>query len=230
MRDAVVAEISAASWSKRKQSGKSIARCRLARKPKLRMRVKPRGSRCKRKRRRNSSTGRVMSRAMLLALLALRSAELRRKPAGNVEVPQIHSLAVLPLANLSNDPNQEYFSDGLTDALITDLAQFGSVKVVSRTSTLRYKDTKKLLPEIAQELNVDAIVEGTVQRSGDRVRITAQLIHGPSDKHLWAKSYERDSGDVFALERSEEHTSELQSQSNLVCRLLLEKKKQSDTS
>jgi len=139
--------------------------------------------------------------AMLLALLALRSAELRRKPAGNVEGVQIHSLAVLPLANLSNDPNQEYFSDGLTDALITDLAQFGSLKVSSRTSTMRYKDTKKSLPEIARELNVDGIVEGTVQRSGDRVRITVQLIHGPSDKHLWANSYERDAGDVFALER-----------------------------
>ena len=140
--------------------------------------------------------------ALLLALLALRPAVLRRKPAGNVEVRQIHSLAVLPLANLSNDPNQEYFSDGLTDALITDLAQVGSVNVSSRTSTMRYKATKQSLPEIARELNVDGIVEGTVQRSGDRVRITAQLIHGPSDKHLWANSYERDAGDVFALERN----------------------------
>jgi TolB-like protein/DNA-binding winged helix-turn-helix (wHTH) protein/lipopolysaccharide biosynthesis regulator YciM len=115
--------------------------------------------------------------------------------------PAIHSLAVIPLANLSNDPNQEYFSDGMTDALITDLAQIGSVKVISRTSSMQYKQTKKSLPEIARELNVDGIVEGTVQRAGDRLRISAQLIHAASDKHLWAKSYEGDMRDVFALER-----------------------------
>ena len=113
---------------------------------------------------------------------------------------QIHSLAVLPLQSLSADPAQEYFSDGMTDALITDLAQIGSVKVISRTSSMQYKQTKKSLPEIAHELNVDGIIEGTVQRSGDRVRITAQLIYGPSDKHLWAKSYEEDLRDVFALQ------------------------------
>jgi len=107
-------------------------------------------------------------------------------------LPVIHSLAVIPLTNLSNDPNQEYFSDGMTDALITDLAQIGSLKVISRTSTIQYKGSKKTLPEIARELNVDGIVEGTVQRSGDRVRITAQLIYAPSDKHVWANSYERD--------------------------------------
>jgi adenylate cyclase len=89
----------------------------------------------------------------------------------------------------------------MTDALITDLAQIGSLKVISRTSTAQYKKTDKPLPKIARELNVDAIVEGTVQRSGDRVRITAQLIHGPSDKHLWANSYEREMRDVFTLER-----------------------------
>jgi TolB-like protein/DNA-binding winged helix-turn-helix (wHTH) protein len=114
--------------------------------------------------------------------------------------PAIHSLAVLPLSNLSNDPNQEYFSDGMTDALITDLAQIGSLKVISRTSSMQYKQTKKSLPEIARELNVDGIVEGTVQRSGDRVRITAQLIYGPSDKHLWANSYDREVRDVLQLE------------------------------
>lgn len=113
---------------------------------------------------------------------------------------QIHSLAVLPLQNLSADPAQEYFSDGMTDALITNLAQIGSVKVISRTSSMQYKQTKKSLPEIAHELNVDGIIEGTVQRSGDRVRITAQLIYGPSDKHFWAKSYEEDLRDVFALQ------------------------------
>ena len=115
--------------------------------------------------------------------------------------PQIHSLAVLPLRNLSADPNQEYFSDGLTDELITDLAHINSLKVISHTSTMQYKDARKSLPEIARELNVDGIIEGTVQRSGDRVRITAQLIHGPTDKHIWANSYERDTRDIFALER-----------------------------
>jgi serine/threonine protein kinase len=114
---------------------------------------------------------------------------------------RIRSLAVLPLANLSGDVDQDYFSDGMTDALITDLSQIGSLKVISRTSTTRYKRTEKPVPQIARELNVDGIIEGTVQRSGDRVRITAQLIHGPSDKHIWANSFERDMGDVFALER-----------------------------
>jgi TolB-like protein/DNA-binding winged helix-turn-helix (wHTH) protein/Tfp pilus assembly protein PilF len=126
---------------------------------------------------------------------------LHERVFGASREPGIHSLAVIPLANLSNDPNQEYFADGMTDALITDLAQIGSVKVISRTSSMQYKQTKKSLPEIASELNVDGIVEGTVQRAGDHVRITAQLIHGASDKHIWAKSYERDVRDVFALER-----------------------------
>jgi TolB-like protein len=112
------------------------------------------------------------------------------------------SLAVLPLQNLSADPSQEYFTDGMTDALITDLAQINSVRVISRTSSMQYKQTKKsLLPEVARELNVDGIVEGTVQRSGDRVRITAVLIYGPSDRHIWANSYERDVQDVLMLER-----------------------------
>jgi TolB-like protein/DNA-binding winged helix-turn-helix (wHTH) protein/Tfp pilus assembly protein PilF len=134
-------------------------------------------------------------------LLALNAGGLRNRMLGRSQTPVIHSLAVLPLTNLSNDPNQGYFADGLTDALITDLAQISSLKVISRTSTMRYQKSDKSLPEIARELNVDGLVEGTVQRSGDRVRITAQLIHGPSDKHLWASSYERDVGDVFALER-----------------------------
>jgi TolB-like protein len=143
----------------------------------------------------------VASAALVFVLLgAFDVGGLRTRLRGSA-APQIHSLAVLPLRNLSSDPNQEYFSDGLTDELITDLAQIGSLKVISHTSTMQYKDAKKPLPEIARELNVDGIIEGTVQRSGDRVRITAQLIHGPSDKHLWANSYERDMRDVFALER-----------------------------
>src|SRR5262249_6828406 len=98
------------------------------------------------------------------------------------------------------DPGQEYFAEGMTDALITDLAQISSLKVISRTSSMRYKQSNKSLPEIARELNVDGVVEGTVQRSGDRVRISAQLIEAPKDRHLWAESYERDVRDVLALQ------------------------------
>jgi TolB-like protein/DNA-binding winged helix-turn-helix (wHTH) protein/Flp pilus assembly protein TadD len=112
----------------------------------------------------------------------------------------LRSIAVLPLDNLSGDPSQDYFVNGMTDELITDLAKLNSLRVISRTSVMRYKDTKKALPEIARELNVDAIVEGSVVRSGKRVRITAQLLHGPTDRHLWAETYERDLGDVLRLQ------------------------------
>jgi TolB-like protein/DNA-binding winged helix-turn-helix (wHTH) protein/Tfp pilus assembly protein PilF len=145
--------------------------------------------------------GGVLFLAFVVILFGFDIGGLRQRLLVRASSPAIHSLAVIPLANLSNDPNQEYFSDGMTDSLITDLAQISSVKVISRTSSMQYKQTKKSLPEIARELNVDGIIEGTVQRSGDRVRITAQLIHGPSDKHLWASSYERDMRDMFALER-----------------------------
>ena len=146
--------------------------------------------------------GAAMATVVLFAagLLASNFFRLRDRVMGS-SVPQIQSLAVLPLTNLSGDPAQEYFSDGMTDALITDLAQIGSLKVISRTSSMQYKQAKKTLPQIARALNVDGIVEGTLQRSGDRVRITAQLIHGPSDRHLWANTYERDARDVFILER-----------------------------
>jgi TolB-like protein/DNA-binding winged helix-turn-helix (wHTH) protein/tetratricopeptide (TPR) repeat protein len=137
---------------------------------------------------------------VVTAFFAVRAFRVRDRVQAT-STPQVHSLAVLPLQNLSADSAQEYFSDGMTDALITDLAQIGSVRVISRTSSMAYKKTNKSLPEIAHELNVDGIVEGTVQRSGNRVRITAQLIHAPEDKHLWAKSYERDLRDVFTLEQ-----------------------------
>jgi TolB-like protein/DNA-binding winged helix-turn-helix (wHTH) protein len=112
----------------------------------------------------------------------------------------MHSLAVLPLENLSGDPSQEYFADGMTDQLITNLAQLGNVRVISRTSVMQYKGTKKLLPQVARELNVDAVVEGSVVRSGQRVRISAQLVDAANDQHLWAQSYERDSNDLLALQ------------------------------
>jgi TolB-like protein/DNA-binding winged helix-turn-helix (wHTH) protein/Tfp pilus assembly protein PilF len=113
----------------------------------------------------------------------------------------VQSIAVLPLENLTGDPSQEYFADGMTDAIITDLAQIGSLKVISRTSAMQYKGVRKLpLPEIARQLNVDAVVEGAVARSSNRVRITAQLIQAQTDRHLWAGSYERDLRDVLALQ------------------------------
>jgi TolB-like protein/Flp pilus assembly protein TadD len=115
-------------------------------------------------------------------------------------VPVIGSIAVLPLENFSGDPSQDFFVDGMTDELITDLAKIGALHVVSRTSVMRYKDTKKSLPEIARELNVDGIIEGSVTRSGQHVRITAQLLNGATDKHLWAETYERDLGDVLKLQ------------------------------
>ena len=113
----------------------------------------------------------------------------------------IDSLAVLPLDNLSGDPAQEYFSDGMTEALITYLSKISALKVISRTSVMQFKDSKKTLPEIARELGVKAVIEGSVMRDGDRVRITAQLIEAESDRHLWADSYERNLTDIFALQR-----------------------------
>jgi TolB-like protein/Tfp pilus assembly protein PilF len=112
----------------------------------------------------------------------------------------ISSIAVLPLENLSRDPEQEYFADGMTEELIAELSKVGALRVISRTSIMQYKGVHKSLPQIARELNVDAVVEGSVLRSGDRVRITAQLIHAASDEHLWADSYERDLSDVLKLQ------------------------------
>jgi len=113
---------------------------------------------------------------------------------------QIRSLAVLPLQNLSNDANQEYFADGMTDELITDLAKLRQLKVVSKTSVMQYKGTQRTLPQIGQELGVDAVVEGSVLRSGDRVRIQAQLIRAATDRHIWAETYDGDLKDVLALQ------------------------------
>ena len=112
----------------------------------------------------------------------------------------IRSLAVLPLENLSGDASQNYFADGMTDELITDLAQISALRVISRTSVMVYKGARKPLPQIARELNVDAVVEGTVLRSGDQVRITAQLIEASTDKHLWSQSYESELRDTLALQ------------------------------
>jgi TolB-like protein/DNA-binding winged helix-turn-helix (wHTH) protein/Tfp pilus assembly protein PilF len=118
----------------------------------------------------------------------------------NQSSPKILSLAVLPLENVSGDASQDYFADGMTDELITHLAQISALRVVSRTSVMTYKGVRKPLAQIGGELNVDAVVEGSVLRSGERVRITAQLIRVPADKHVWAQSYEGDIRDTLALQ------------------------------
>ena len=120
--------------------------------------------------------------------------------SGSHSSPAIRSLAVLPLENLSGDVSQDYFSDGMTDELITELGQIAGLRVISRTSIMTYKGARKSIPQIAHELNVDAVVEGTVLRSGNQVRITAQLIQAEDDKHLWARSYEGELRDTFALQ------------------------------
>ena len=125
---------------------------------------------------------------------------LRSKFSGRAANPPIRSIAVLPLRDLSDEPRQDYFSEAITDELISSLAQIHAIGVTSRTSAMHYKGSTKPLPEIGRELGVDGIVEGSVQRSGGRVRISAQLVRASTDKYLWAKEYERDLADVLKLE------------------------------
>ena len=125
---------------------------------------------------------------------------LRLTHAANAERPLITAIAVLPLDNLSGDPSQEYFVDGMTEALIGSLARIRALRVVSRTSVMRFKGATPPLPEIARMLNVDAVIEGSVQRTGDRVRISLQLVHAPTDTHLWSREYERELTDVLKLQ------------------------------
>jgi TolB-like protein/DNA-binding winged helix-turn-helix (wHTH) protein/Tfp pilus assembly protein PilF len=124
----------------------------------------------------------------------------RSKETQTLASKPIRSLAVIPLENLSSDTSDEYFAEGMTDELITDLGQISSLRVISRTSIMQYKGVHKPLPQIAQELDVDAIVEGTVWRTGNNVRITAQLIEAPTDKHLWAQSYQGELKDVLGFQ------------------------------
>jgi len=139
--------------------------------------------------------------AVVVALIALLSfSSVRERLLGRPSPPHIESLAVLPLANLSGDPGQDFFADGMTEALITDLGKISALRVISRTSVVQYKGTRKPLPEIARELNVDGLVEGTVSRSGNHLRITANLLQASPERHLWAESYEGDVGDVLALQ------------------------------
>jgi TolB-like protein/DNA-binding winged helix-turn-helix (wHTH) protein len=140
-----------------------------------------------------------ISGLVLFILLGISAAWIVRP--GRNSPPVIRSLAVLPLENLSDDASQEYFSDGMTDELITELGQISQLRVISRTSVMTYKGSHKSLREITQDLNVDAVVEGAVLRSGKQVRITAQLILAAADQHLWARSYEGDLKDAFALQK-----------------------------
>ena len=141
----------------------------------------------------------ALAAAGLLGLLIGFGPALRRNADAPAH-PSIRSLAVLPLANLTGDPAQEYFSDGMTDALITNLASLPALHVISRQSVMRYKGSAKPLPEIARELGVEGVVQGSVVRSGGRVRISAQLVHASTDRHLWAQSYERPLEDVLTLQ------------------------------
>jgi TolB-like protein/DNA-binding winged helix-turn-helix (wHTH) protein len=136
----------------------------------------------------------------LAVLLALNLGGLRDRLLGRPAPGETASIAVLPLENLSGDPEQEYFADGMTEALITELGKVSALRVISRTSAMQYKTRNKPLPEIAKELNVDTVVEGSLVRQGDRIRITVQLLRTNPEGHLWAESYERDLRDVLALQ------------------------------
>ena len=135
-----------------------------------------------------------------LIIAGLASALFFRQSSTPAPQIEIKSLAVLPMSNLSGDPAQDYFADGMTDTLIAGLAQVGALRVISRTSVMQYKGSPKPLAEIARELNVDAIVEGSVQRFGERVQVNVQLIHATSDLHLWSETYNRDLRDVLTLQ------------------------------
>jgi len=138
--------------------------------------------------------------ALAIALVGFNVRGLRDDLFGHKRAGQIRSIAVLPLTNVSGNPEEEYFADGVTDELITQLAQVGELRVISRTSVMAYKSAKKPLPQIARELGVDAVVDGSVQRSGNKVRINAELIEASTDRLLWAKSYERDLSDILTLQ------------------------------
>jgi len=143
--------------------------------------------------------GAVLAATAVALVLWLFPGEWRARLFGSLARP-VRTIVVLPLQNLSGDTAQDYFADGMTEALTTDLARIESLQVISRTSAIQYKAAKKSLPAIAGELHADAVVEGSVQRSGSRIRVTAQLVRASDDRHLWADTYERDFRDVLALE------------------------------
>ncbi|MEE9234307.1 MAG: protein kinase [Candidatus Acidoferrales bacterium] len=138
--------------------------------------------------------------ALVVLLVGLNVGGVRERLFGSLTTPQITSLAVLPLENLSGDPEQEYFADGITEELIATLAKIGALKVISPTSVMRYRGSDKPLPEIARELGAEAVIKGSVIRVNGRVRIAAQLIHASTSRHLWAGNYERDQRDAVTLQ------------------------------
>jgi TolB-like protein/DNA-binding winged helix-turn-helix (wHTH) protein/tetratricopeptide (TPR) repeat protein len=144
----------------------------------------------------------ILAAAGLLVglLIAASVGDFRHRLFGKQPSAPIQSIAVLPLVNLSNDANQDYFADGMTEALTTDLGKISALRVISRTSVMQYKGTKKPLPEIGRELQVDALVEGTVLRSGNHMRITANLVQASPERHLWAESYESEVGDILTVQ------------------------------
>jgi len=144
--------------------------------------------------------GSVVLAGIATVLLWANADRLRTRIFAKSRSVEIHSIAVLPLQNLSTDPREEYFSEGITEALTTDLAQISALRVISRTSSEHFKGSRETLPEIARQLNVEAVVEGSVTRSENRVRITAQLIEAQSDRHLWAKTYDRNFQDILRLQ------------------------------
>jgi TolB-like protein/DNA-binding winged helix-turn-helix (wHTH) protein/tetratricopeptide (TPR) repeat protein len=147
------------------------------------------------------SLGWILAAVLLLGLLvAAGGGDFSHRLFGRQPRIPIQSIAVLPLVNLSNDVNQDYFADGMTEALTTDLGKISALRVISRTSVMQYKGTKKPLPEIARELQVDALVEGTVSRSGNHMRITANLVQASPERHLWAESYESEVGDILTVQ------------------------------
>jgi TolB-like protein/DNA-binding winged helix-turn-helix (wHTH) protein len=155
------------------------------------------GSRVSGRRAKIFTTASVVAIALFVGL---NLSNVRERLGARSSAPRIQSLAVLPLVNLSSDPDQDYFADGMTEALTTDLGKISALRVISRTSAVQYKNTKKPLREIAQELNVDALVEGTVARSGSHLRITANLVQASPEKHLWAESYEGEVGDALGVQ------------------------------
>jgi TolB-like protein/Tfp pilus assembly protein PilF len=141
----------------------------------------------------------IVGAIAVVALLGVGYVMLRSR-AGDVTQARIKSLAVLPLTNLSGDPTQEYLADGMTEALISRLSRIHDLRVISRTSVMRFKDSQLSVPEIAKTLRVDAIVEGSVIREGSRIRVNAQLIRGATDEHFWSEAYDRELRDVLALQ------------------------------
>jgi TolB-like protein/DNA-binding winged helix-turn-helix (wHTH) protein/Tfp pilus assembly protein PilF len=162
--------------------------------------VAPKGSKSERPMQPRTQVWRVALAAVLLVLAA--SLVWRQRFLERFQSPKkIESVAVLPLENLSGNPEEEYFADGMTEALITELGKVHALRVISHRSVMQYKGTTKPVPQIAEELRVDAIVEGSVLRAGDTVRITTQLIQAKPERHLWSDSYERSLRDVIALQR-----------------------------